>query len=153
MKVFIASDHGGFNYKAEIKKFLAKKNFEVEDLGPVECSSVDYPDKALILRVVPSWGSLTQDEQRRWYDCNTGDLIRLAYGQAVAPFDQPPFVIHLLVPADEWTDENLRQIEEACRSRGVEAGTSNTYSVSASDRFVVPANPKPGVRYPKWYCR
>ena len=47
MKVFIASDHGGFNYKAEIKKFLSEKNFEVEDLGPLECNSVDYPDKAL----------------------------------------------------------------------------------------------------------
>ena len=45
-KVFLASDHAGFNLKEEIKKFLIKKRKKVLDLGTKNANSVDYPDYA-----------------------------------------------------------------------------------------------------------
>ena len=42
-KVFIASDHAGFNLKETIKKFLIKKGKKVLDLGTKNRNSVDYP--------------------------------------------------------------------------------------------------------------
>jgi ribose 5-phosphate isomerase B len=45
-KVFIASDHGGFNLKKNILKYF-NKNYPIKDLGPKHNKkSVDYPDFA-----------------------------------------------------------------------------------------------------------
>ena len=44
--VCIASDHGGFHLKENIKDFLINKNISIIDLGPMNESSVDYPDFA-----------------------------------------------------------------------------------------------------------
>ncbi len=44
-KIFIASDHAGFDYKKEMLNKL-KVDYEVIDLGPNDTSSVDYPDYA-----------------------------------------------------------------------------------------------------------
>lgn len=47
MRVALASDHGGVNIRAEIKKLLEELNIEYEDFG-CDCEgSVDYPDYAL----------------------------------------------------------------------------------------------------------
>ncbi len=43
-KIFISSDHAGFELKEYIKEFLAQKGSVVEDLGPEDTQSVDYPD-------------------------------------------------------------------------------------------------------------
>jgi ribose 5-phosphate isomerase B len=43
MKVAIASDHGGFELKEEIKKYLASEEIEIIDLGTNSEESVDYP--------------------------------------------------------------------------------------------------------------
>jgi ribose 5-phosphate isomerase B len=43
MKVAIASDHGGFELKEEIKKYLEGREIEVLDLGTNSKESVDYP--------------------------------------------------------------------------------------------------------------
>lgn len=43
MKIAIASDHGGYELKEEIKKFLETRNVEVIDLGTDSEQSVDYP--------------------------------------------------------------------------------------------------------------
>ena len=48
-KVFLASDHAGFQLKEIIKKFLIKKRKKVLDLGTKNTSSVDYPDFAHLL--------------------------------------------------------------------------------------------------------
>lgn len=48
-KIFIASDHGGFERKGEIVAFLRDLHVVLEDLGPVNADSVDYPDYALLL--------------------------------------------------------------------------------------------------------
>ncbi|MBI5803989.1 RpiB/LacA/LacB family sugar-phosphate isomerase [Candidatus Pacearchaeota archaeon] len=45
MKIFLASDHAGFALKEKIKKYLNKKNFQVEDCGAFAFDEKDdYPD-------------------------------------------------------------------------------------------------------------
>ena len=44
MKIAIASDHAGYRYKEEIKKYLAEKGCEVTDFGTDSPDSCDYPD-------------------------------------------------------------------------------------------------------------
>lgn len=44
MKIAIASDHGGYLLKEEIKGYLAQRNIEVLDLGTNSEESVDYPE-------------------------------------------------------------------------------------------------------------
>jgi ribose 5-phosphate isomerase B len=47
MKVFLASDHGGFKLKEEIKNWLNQWNFEFEDMGNAKYDTEDdYPDFA-----------------------------------------------------------------------------------------------------------
>ena len=43
MKIAIASDHGGYELKEEIKKYLTGRDIEVLDLGTDSTESVDYP--------------------------------------------------------------------------------------------------------------
>ncbi|HDZ27194.1 hypothetical protein LCGC14_0835370 [marine sediment metagenome] len=47
MRVILASDHAGLRLKEKIKKYLARKKIEYEDLGTNSFKSVDYPDYAL----------------------------------------------------------------------------------------------------------
>ena len=49
LKVFIASDHGGFKLKGEIYAMLTDSTISVEDLGPKESLPVDYPDYAILV--------------------------------------------------------------------------------------------------------
>ena len=42
-KIFISSDHAGFNLKETIKIFLKKKKYSFIDLGPKNNNRVDYP--------------------------------------------------------------------------------------------------------------
>ncbi len=43
MKIAIASDHGGFELKEHLIKFLETEGIEVNDLGTYSDESVDYP--------------------------------------------------------------------------------------------------------------
>jgi len=43
MKISIGSDHAGFLYKEEIKKYLSKKGHELIDVGTNSQESCDYP--------------------------------------------------------------------------------------------------------------
>lgn len=45
-KIYIGSDHTGFQLKKILIKFLADKNKDVEDLGTFDENSCDYPDYA-----------------------------------------------------------------------------------------------------------
>ena len=45
-KIFISSDHAGFELKEVIKKHLLKKKMNYFDLGPSSDNRVDYPDYA-----------------------------------------------------------------------------------------------------------
>lgn len=46
MKIAIGSDHAGFDYKTPLIKHLQELGHEVEDFGPSDANSVDYPDFA-----------------------------------------------------------------------------------------------------------
>ncbi|OGY22927.1 MAG: hypothetical protein A2172_03260 [Candidatus Woykebacteria bacterium RBG_13_40_15] len=49
MKIYIASDHAGFELKEKIKNHLKENNYEVEDLGAhVLNKDDDYPDFAFV---------------------------------------------------------------------------------------------------------
>lgn len=43
MKIAIGSDHAGFKYKEEIRRFLAERGHEVIDFGTDSEAPVDYP--------------------------------------------------------------------------------------------------------------
>ena len=48
-KIFLSSDHGGFNLKTSIYKFLNDHHYDVADLGSFSLESVDYPDYASLM--------------------------------------------------------------------------------------------------------
>lgn len=43
MKISLGCDHGGYELKEEIKKYLQNKNYEIIDVGTNSKESVDYP--------------------------------------------------------------------------------------------------------------
>lgn len=43
MRIAIGSDHGGFELKEELKKFLITEEYEITDFGTNSSESVDYP--------------------------------------------------------------------------------------------------------------
>jgi len=47
MKIGIGSDHGGFELKAQLKKYLIDKGIELKEYGTIDGSSIDYPDVAI----------------------------------------------------------------------------------------------------------
>lgn len=50
MKVFLASDHAGFELKEALTSFLRERSYEVEDLGPATLDpDDDYPDYLMML--------------------------------------------------------------------------------------------------------
>lgn len=49
MRIAIASDHRGYTLKEELKVFLGKEGFTVEDKGTSAEESVDYPDFAALV--------------------------------------------------------------------------------------------------------
>jgi len=46
MKIAIGSDHGGYNLKETVKKHLAEKGIEFNDMGTYSTESCDYADYA-----------------------------------------------------------------------------------------------------------
>ena len=46
LPIAIGSDHAGFDYKEQLKKYLEEKGFHVRDFGTNNKDSVDYPDFA-----------------------------------------------------------------------------------------------------------
>lgn len=46
LPIAIGSDHAGFDYKEQIKGYLAQKGLHVKDFGTFDKASVDYPDYA-----------------------------------------------------------------------------------------------------------
>jgi len=46
MKIAVAADHAGFALKQQVLEYLKGRGLEVEDCGPSNAESVDYPDFA-----------------------------------------------------------------------------------------------------------
>jgi len=68
MKVFIASDHGGFSLKKEVMDLLKELKVPFEDLGCHSDKSVDYPDYASLVAEKVS----QTDQSRGILVCGTG---------------------------------------------------------------------------------
>ena len=47
MKIAIASDHGGFDLKEQLKQYLDDKDFDVVDVGTYSKESCHYPEFAI----------------------------------------------------------------------------------------------------------
>ncbi len=58
MQIGLASDHGGFELKKEVKTLLVSNGFDPIDLGPFNGDSVDYPDFGILLADKVSKGEL-----------------------------------------------------------------------------------------------
>lgn len=57
MKIYLASDHAGFELKEELKKFLENLNYEIKDFGAYEYNPEDdYPDF-----IIPAVKALAED--------------------------------------------------------------------------------------------
>ena len=77
-KLYIASDHGGFRLKNEIKEHLRIQDIEAEDLGCYTSESCDYPDFAhkLAYRILEKGG-------RGILVCGTGRGMSIAANRHV----------------------------------------------------------------------
>ena len=58
--IAVASDHAGIALKADICRLLQSLDLEVEDLGPNDTESVDYPDYAHLLAKAVSDGRIVR---------------------------------------------------------------------------------------------
>ena len=68
MRVAIASDHGGFDQKAALARYIQSLGHEVADLGTTTGERCDYPDYAdKVARLVASGGA-----ERGVLICGTG---------------------------------------------------------------------------------
>jgi ribose 5-phosphate isomerase B len=72
--IAIASDHAGVAMKTDICRFLQSLGLEVEDLGPEDTTSVDYPDYAHLLARAVSDGRI----ERGILICGTGIGMSMA---------------------------------------------------------------------------
>ena len=73
-KIFLSSDHAGFELKEKVKDFLIDNSFEYEDLGCSSLEPVDYPDFAKIL----SKKIKNKDNSKGILFCGTGIGISMA---------------------------------------------------------------------------
>jgi len=72
--ILLASDHAGFDLKADIATFLLERGLDVQDLGPEDRTAVDYPDMAKTL----VHALLEGRAQRGILICGTGIGIGIA---------------------------------------------------------------------------
>lgn len=74
MKIGLACDHAGFEYKEQLKNYLSSKNNNVYDFGCYSNDSVDYPDFAHKLSE-----SIENKEQNFGIQfCGTGNGINMS---------------------------------------------------------------------------
>ena len=74
MKIGLACDHAGYEYKEKLKKYLIGKNIEIKDFGCYSLESVDYPDFAHQLAK-----SIEEGENKLGIQfCGTGNGINMS---------------------------------------------------------------------------
>ena len=74
MNIAIGSDHGGYNLKEQIKKYLNEKGVEFKDFGTYTIDSCDYPDYAFKVGQVVATGQF----EKGILICGTGIGISIA---------------------------------------------------------------------------
>ena len=69
MRVALGSDHGGFELKQEIIKYLEEKNIEYKDYGCYSTESTDYPiyAKKVAHGILDGECELRNPCMRNWY--------------------------------------------------------------------------------------
>ncbi|WP_226037068.1 ribose 5-phosphate isomerase B [Aquibacillus saliphilus] len=77
MKIGIGSDHNGFEFKEEIKRFVEEYGHEVVDYGCHSCEAVDYPDVAFDVADAISKEKI----ERGILICGTGIGVAIAAGK------------------------------------------------------------------------
>ena len=74
MKIGLASDHAGHEFKEQLNKYLSSKGNEINDYGCYSLESVDYPDFAHKLAV-----SIENNENELGIQfCGTGNGINMS---------------------------------------------------------------------------
>jgi len=74
IKIGIACDHAGFDYKEQLKKYLSSSGKEITDYGCFSLESVDYPDFAHKLSE-----SIEKEENQLGIQfCGTGNGINMS---------------------------------------------------------------------------
>ena len=74
MKVIIASDHAGFDYKALLLKDIQQQGYEVTDLGTCSTEPTDYPDHAAAV----ANAILNKEGERSIIICGSGVGVSVA---------------------------------------------------------------------------
>ncbi|MBM7622888.1 ribose 5-phosphate isomerase B [Sporohalobacter salinus] len=68
MKIALGSDHGGYELKEEVKRYLEEAEMNYKDFGTFSTDSVDYPDIAIPVAEAVSEG----EYERGILICGTG---------------------------------------------------------------------------------
>ena len=105
-KIFIASDHAGFDLKAQICELLKNEGFSVCDLGTHSKDSVDYPDFAELLAQ-----NLQRENEYGVLICGTGIGINIAANRHAH--------VRCALCHDVTTAKLAREHNDATRSRQI----------------------------------
>jgi ribose 5-phosphate isomerase B len=116
VKLAIGCDHGGFELKEEILKFLKTvANIQVSDLGPAGRESVDYPDYGAKVSEAVSSGAM----DRGILICGTGigmSIVANRYPNVRAALCHDHFTAQM---SREHNDANILVMGERVIGKGV----------------------------------
>lgn len=116
MKLAIGCDHGGFELKEEVLKFIRTvSNIEVSDFGPAGRESVDYPDYGAKVSDAVSKGAV----DRGILICGTGigmSIVANKYPNVRAALCHDHFTAQM---SREHNDANLLVMGERVLGKGV----------------------------------
>ena len=116
MKLAIGCDHGGFELKQEILKFLQTvSNIQVTDFGPANKDSVDYPDFGAKVSEAVSKGTM----DRGILICGTGigmSIVANRYPNVRAALCHDHFTAQM---SREHNDANVLVMGERVIGKGV----------------------------------
>lgn len=116
MRLAIGCDHGGFELKEEVLKFIKTvANIEVSDLGPAGRESVDYPDYGAKVAEAVSRGAV----DRGILICGTGigmSMVANRYPNVRAALCHDHFTAQM---SREHNDANVLVMGERVLGKGV----------------------------------
>ena len=101
MRIAMASDHGGFALKEELKVWLAEQGYEVEDFGCHSTDSCDYPDFAQAAARAVAAGTCA----RGIVICTTGIGVSMAANKVHG--------VRCALCGDPWSAEMTRRHNDA----------------------------------------
>ena len=124
MKLAIGCDHGGFELKEEVLKFIRTvSNIQVSDLGPSGRESVDYPDFGAKVSDAVSTGAV----DRGILICGTGigmSIVANKYPNVRAALCHDHFTAQM---SREHNDANLLVMGERVLGKGVALDVVKTW--------------------------